>query len=214
VSRVEPHRLAALGAAAVISLVATVARADDLPGQFGGHGVTFSYPQSWTHEPGTFQVQAGNALWTEFFGPVPAPTTPPPADPSQPAPSPPPTDPPTAPQQDLIAVASYRTNVSITKKNLPRYRPLIKLFVQQLTLQAHGQVLSGPTRVTMARLPGYRFQITALLQDGTTIESRLVLVFKKRTEYFLNCQHVQDGPLAAEVEAGCDQVMSSFRLAP
>jgi hypothetical protein len=211
VFRVEPHRFVALAAAAVIGLVAAAARAEDLPGQFGGHGVTFSYPQSWLHEPGTFQFQAGNARWTEFFAPVPAATTPP-ADPSQPAP--PPTLPPTGPQNDLIAVASYRTNVSITKKNLARYRPLIKLFVQQLTTQAHGRLLSGPARTTMARLPGYRFQITAVLQDGTTVESRLVLVFKKRTEYFLNCQHVQDGPLAAEVEAGCDQVMSSFRLSP
>ena len=42
--------------------------------------------------------------------------------------------------------------------------------------------------------------------------SRLVLVFNKRTEYFLNCQHVKDGPLAAEIEGGCDQLIRSFRL--
>jgi hypothetical protein len=211
VSRVKPPRFAALAAAAVIGLVAASARADDLPGAFGGHGVSFTYPESWLHSPGTFQVQSGTVLWTEFFGPAQAPTAPP-SDPSQPAPSTP--SPATDLQRDVVAVAAYRTTVSITKRNLPRYRRLINLFVSQLTAQAHGQVLSGPIRTAMGGLPGYRFQITALLTDGTTVESRLVLVFKKRTEYFLNCQHVQNGPFAQEIESGCDQVMSSFRISP
>ena len=39
-----------------------------------------------------------------------------------------------------------------------------------------------------------------------------MFAFNKRTEYFLNCQHVQDGTLGDEIEAGCDQVAQSFRL--
>ena len=31
-------------------------------------------------------------------------------------------------------------------------------------------------------------------------------------EYFLNCQHVQNGTYATEIKGGCDQVMKSFRL--
>jgi hypothetical protein len=47
---------------------------------------------------------------------------------------------------------------------------------------------------------------------GVHVRSRLVYVFHKRTEYFLDCQYPQNDPLAAETEAGCDQVTRSFRL--
>jgi hypothetical protein len=50
------------------------------------------------------------------------------------------------------------------------------------------------------------------LPDASLVQSRLVFAFNKRTEYFLNCQHVQNGPLSDEIEAGCDQVAKSFRL--
>ncbi len=36
---------------------------------------------------------------------------------------------------------------------------------------------------------------------------------KKQTEYFLNCQHLQDDPLSADIETGCSLIMRSFRLA-
>jgi hypothetical protein len=64
----------------------------------------------------------------------------------------------------------------------------------------------------MGRLPGYRFQITATFADGTSIRSRLIYAFRKRTEYFLDCQSRDGDPLAAETEAGCDQITHSFRL--
>lgn len=201
----KPQRIAAFVAAAVLAATAASARADDLPGQWGGHGVSFSYPTSWQHIDGQFQYQSGTALWAEFFAPVPAVT--PPADPNQPAPATTPT-----PDQvtDLVAVAEYRLSVSITKKNLPRYKRLIQTTIMQLAAKAGGHLTSAGTRVTMGRLPGYRFEVAVPTQAATTLASRIVIVFKKKTEYFLNCQYVQDGPLAAEVTSGCDQVMQSF----
>jgi len=71
---------------------------------------------------------------------------------------------------------------------------------------------SGPSRVNLAHLPGYRFRLTVQLTDGTTIQSRIVFLFRKKTEYFLNCEYPQNDPLAPEIESGCDQVMQSFRL--
>ena len=114
--------------------------------------------------------------------------------------------------KDLVVVASYHTNVSITKKTLPRYRRLIQAAVAQLVLQAGGKIVSGPQRSTIGRFAGYRFEVTATLPDGTLIQSRLVFGFNKRTEYFLNCQHVQTGTLGDKIEAGCDQVAQSFRV--
>ena len=205
----RPHRIGAALAGVLIALVAATARADDLPGAYGDHGVSFSYPTAWMHVPGDFEVQSGSELWSEFFGPAPAPTQPPATDPTQPQPAAPAT--PVA-LSDVVAVAAYRTNVSITKKNLPRFKQPIQLLVTQLVTRANGKVLNGPVRVTMGGMPGYRFEATATLTDGTLTESRLVLVFRKKTEYFLNCQHVQNGPLTAEIEGGCDQLMHSFRV--
>jgi hypothetical protein len=199
---VEPKRIAAAFAATAAALATMVARADDLPGAYSGHGVAFAYPATWLHAPGEFDYQVSRPLWQEFFGPQPAPPT----DPTQPAPAP------TALQRDIVAVASYRTNVAITKKNLARYKTAIQVAILQLVLQSHGAILSGPQRVTMGGLPGYRFQVTATVDDNTTVESRLVLVFNKKTEYYLNCQHVQNGQLTAEIESGCDQLMQSFKV--
>jgi hypothetical protein len=205
----RPHRIVATLAGAVIALAAATARADDLPGAYGDHGVSFSYPTAWLHVPGNFQVQSGSELWSEFFGPAPAPAQPPATDPAQPQPAAP-----AAPLvlPDVVAVAAYRTNVSITKKNLPRYKQTIQLLVTQLVTRANGKMLSGAVRVTMGGMPGCRFEATAALTDGTLTESRLVLVFRKKTEYFLNCQHVQNGPLTADIAGGCDQLMQSFRV--
>ena len=195
---VEPKRVAAAFAATAAALVTMVARADDLPGTYGGHGVTFAYPTAWLHVPAQFDVQTGTALWSEFFGPEQAPPT----DPTQPAPM----------QRDLVAVAAYKTSISVTKKNLPRYKASISYWILRLATQAGGTVLQGPQRVSMGGMPGYRYEITANIDNGTMVESRIVLVFKGRSEYFLNCQHVQDGPLTAEIEGGCDQLMQSFKL--
>jgi hypothetical protein len=199
-----PQRVAALVAAAIVAVAAATAGAAEAPGQFGGHGVSFSYPTAWQHMDAQFQVEVGSALWTEVFAPVLSP-----ADPGAL---------PAAPAgddrfSDLIAVAAYRIPVAITKKNLPRYRQAIQLTVQQLAQRANGQVLSGPTRVTMGGMPGYRFEVTMPAGD-TALDSRLTMVFKKKTEYFVNCQHLRDGALMAELSAGCDQLTQSFRVAP
>jgi hypothetical protein len=203
---VEPKRIAAAFAATAAAMVTMAARADDLPGMYGGHGVTFAYPTTWLHVPAQFDVQSGTQLWSEFFGPEPAPpadpTNPTATVPAQPAPM----------QRDLVAVAAYKTNIAVTKKTLPRYKASISYFVLRLATQAGGTVLKGPQRVTMGGLPGYRYQMTADVDNGTVLESRVVLVFKGRTEFFLNCQHVQGGPLTAEIEGGCDQLMKSFKL--
>src|SRR4051794_41860434 len=89
---VEPKRIAAAFAATAAALVTMVARADDLPGAYGGHGVSFAYPTTWLHAPGQFEVTAGTPLWQGFFASPLAPP-PPPAPAHPPAPPPPPQPP-------------------------------------------------------------------------------------------------------------------------
>jgi hypothetical protein len=193
-------RLAVLVAAALVAVGAASARADDVPGSFVGHGVTFSYPTAWLHVPASFEKQVGAPLWMESFGPIPVPN----GDPSQPAQ--------TGPLPDLVTVASYRLRISVTKKTLPRLRPAIQALASSLALEAGGKLLGPAQRTRVGKFPAYRMDATATLQDATVVQSRLVFAFNRRTEYFLNCQHVQDGPLSDEIESGCDQVMQSFRL--
>lgn len=210
----SPQRIAALLAAGALAAGAATAAAADEPGRYAGHGISFSYPTTWQHVVGGFDVEVGSALWTEIFAPVPpapAPTDPPPTDPAQPTSDPPPS---TDQLTDLVGVAAYHIPVAITKKNLPRYKRAIQMTILQLTRQAGGQLTSGPTRATMGGMPGYRFEVSVTTTTGAILDSRLWMVFKKKTEYFVNCQHLRDGPIAAELTAGCDQLTHSFRIAP
>ena len=179
------------------------------PAVFGGHGVSFSYPLSWQHIQGQFQIEVGASLWSEFFAPQPAAPAPP--DPTQPAPAP--ASPTTGAIYDVIAVSAYRLPITITKKTLPRYKPMIQAAVMQLAAKAGGSLLSSGNRVVLGGLPGYRFDISTPADGGRTLQSRIVMVFKKKLEYFFNCQSLKDGALAAELTSGCDQVTRSFRAA-
>jgi hypothetical protein len=216
----KPQRLVAIYAAVVIAALAASARAEDLPGSYRGHNVSFSYPVTWWHVPASYRVQIGTPLWSEFFAPPPyvppPPPPPPPTDPNQPAPpSPPaqePAPPPTADQfTDIVGISAYRLSLPITKTNLPRYKRLIQTTVLQLALRSGGQMLSAGKRVTTGGLPGYSFDVTLPSTDGKTLHNHIVMVFKQRLEYFVNCQYLVDGPLAAEVTAGCTQLTKSFR---
>ncbi|HEU5278051.1 MAG TPA: hypothetical protein VFU26_04005 [Gaiellaceae bacterium] len=201
----SPQKLAAVFLAAVCAAFAAAARADDAPpAVFGGHGVTFSYPLTWQHIDAQFTIQFGKPLWSEFFAP-PAPAPPQPTDPAA--------QPPAAPGvlYDVVAITAFRLPVAITKKTVARYKSAIQAGVAQLAARGGGSLTSPASRVVVGGLPGYRFELTMQADETTMLQSRIVVVFKKKTEYFFNCQSVKDGPLAADVSGGCDQVTRSFR---
>jgi len=200
-------RAAALLFVTLFAVVAATARAaDPAPKTFKGHGLSFKYPGSWSEVPATVVAQVGRALWTESIGPEP--TLP---DPSQPQPTPGPQ--PDAGHRPMATLAAYHISVAISPKNIARYKQPIAAAAAQLAAQLHGRVESGPVRVNIGRLPGYRFQLVATLSDGTVFRGRVVYIFKKQTEYFLNCQHTQEDPNSADIETGCSLIMRSFRLA-
>jgi hypothetical protein len=213
VPRRSSGKLAVLAAAALLAAgTAASAHADEAPpAVFGGHGVTFSYPLSWQHIDGRYTITAGRPLWSEFFAPSAPP--PPPPDPNQP---PPPTTTTPAPTPtpgaiyDLVGVSAFRLPFALTKKMVTRSKASIQAAVAQLAHQGGGSLTRPGTRVVVGGMPGYRFDVTMAANAGQTLSSRIVVVFKKRTEYFFNCQSLKGGPLEAEISSGCNQVTRSF----
>jgi len=197
--------LTAILAALALAVFAASARADaPAPATYNSHGVAFSYPGTWIELPVAYEIKIGTPLWVDTIGPPPqiTPTNPPPASGSQP----PVTNP------DVVTLSAAHINVVFTKKNIGRYKKYFAASMAQIAASAHGQVESGPTRVTLGGLPGYAFRMTALSSTGLTVENRMVYLFKRKLEYFVNCAHPQNDPMTAEIESGCDQIMRSFRL--
>jgi hypothetical protein len=164
------------------------AAADARSQTYRGHGITFQYPTGWHRlAPGASTARAGNQLWTTWVGPA------------------------RAMSADVVIVSAYRLPVAVTPRNLAAARPSIEAAVRQLVRQSGGRVLSGAARTRLGGLPAYRFRIRARAFGGRTVESRLVLAFRGRTEYFLNCQHQVGGSRARAIGAGCDRIVASFR---
>jgi hypothetical protein len=154
---------------------------------YAKHGVSFRYPSRWSLiTPGKLTAQQGSKLWTEWLGP-------------------------SASGTDLVMLTAYHTVVAITAGNAALYADQVRKTIAQVAKQAGGRILSGPTRASMGGLPGYGFRINAKAPQGNGVESRLVLVWKGRTEFFLNCQHQVGGSRRAEIERGCTAIVRSFR---
>jgi hypothetical protein len=157
---------------------------------FKGHGISFRYPKNWerTAFPGESAQNAGG-LWTEALKPRSS-----------------------SSGADEIFVSEYRTPVAITKRNRASYTDEVTSAVSSVATRAGGSLLAGPTMVSMGGLPGYGFRIRAKTRRNLSSESRILLVWNGKSEYYLNCQHDADGRYAGEVEHACDQIIRSFGL--
>jgi len=152
---------------------------------YKANGVSFRYPHDWRQlKP---QGLKRRGLWTVIVAP---------SDSSG---------------SDIAFVTEYRTPWAITKKNLASKKPDITSTVAGAARQAGGALLFGPTPITMGGLPGYGFRISAKIESRPST-SHLVLVWKVKTEYFLNCQHLTTGTRAKEIERGCEMIIGSFKL--
>ena len=158
--------------------------------QYRGHGVSLHYPNNW--ERATFaghSAQNASGLWTEAFKPRSS-----------------------SSKADMIFISEYRTPVAITKQNRVIYSAEVVASVSNVAKQAGGSMLAGPTEVTMGGLPGYGFRISAKTRDNLSSESRILLVWSGKREYYVNCQHDTASSHAAEIERGCNKVIGSFKL--
>jgi len=157
---------------------------------YEGHGVSFRYPKSW--EPATFtghNVQNASGLWTEAFKPRSS-----------------------SSKANMIFISEYRTPVAITKRNRATYSEEVASSVSTVAMRAGGSLLAGPTMVSMGGLPGYAFRISATTRDNLSSQSRILLVWNGKSEYYLNCQHDTTGRYEPEIERACDKIIDSFEL--
>lgn len=153
---------------------------------FSGHGVSFRYPNNWRQiKP---KGLSGRGLWTVMVEPS------------------------NSSGADIAFLTEYRNPRAVTKKNLAAQTPGITSVVAGVARRAGGALLSGPTPIAMGGLPGYGFRISAIASEKRPSSSRLVLVWKGKTEYFLNCQHLTQGVLGGEIERGCKTIIASFKL--
>jgi hypothetical protein len=148
---------------------------------YRGHRVVFDYPAGWQEQSGYTWAATGGGrqLWGTAVGPG----TP----------------------RDLIVVEAYRMDRAVTAQNIDAVlRPSLE------DMQQRGVAVQGPPEeITMAGLPGRRFQITGGVA-GSRYASTLVFAFNGTTEYFVNCQYTPG--MAADVRRACDQVTGSFQV--
>ncbi|HKA69943.1 MAG TPA: RDD family protein [Actinomycetes bacterium] len=151
---------------------------------YQGNGVSFDYPAGWRQGSGETGASSGGAdtLWSTAVGVA---------------------------DRDLVTIQVYPLNVPVTEQNLDAVKPELEQLVGQLAAQLDGSVRSGPDEVTMAGLPGVRFEVTGTV-DGISFQSLLVFAFADATEYFINCQHTDEN--ADEIGQGCEQIMRTFTL--
>ena len=77
-------------------------------------------------------------------------------------------------------------------------------------------MLPGSEKLTIDGRPGLRFRAilsrdrSLLKQRGKTIENTMVITFKGKTQYRIDCFHRDR---AAEIERGCAQIVRTFKVA-
>lgn len=148
---------------------------------YRAHGVLFDYPAGWQEESGYTSGSGGTArqLWRTAVGPG----TP----------------------RDLIVVEAYRMSRAVTAQNIDAVTRIM-----ESDLKHSGVAVQGTAeKITMAGMPGRRFQITAGVA-GSRYTSTLVFAFNGTTEYYVNCQHTAG--MAGDVGRACDEVTGSFRV--
>ena len=155
-------------------------------GTYRAHGVSFHYPVDWDEISIETVAGAADELWETAVSPVAGPNV-----------------------IDLVSVKAYQVDRPVTAQSLDADLPEHVAAVQQHAEQLGGAVQGGPEQLTMAGLPGLRFQITATVA-GTAIQSTLSFAFDGTTEYFVNCQYTP--ARAEEIRRGCDQIIRTFSV--
>lgn len=172
-----------LTSVAVLVAVLWLATACTPPPQtFAAHGVSFAHPEGWRPiEVGSIRTSVGHPLSRDAVG---------------------------IDGSNFVLVERYRVAISITDETFDRHRDAL---IQEWTqaVEHGGASVVGPVEtIELDGLPGLRFGAAGVSGDGRPALSTMVLAFDGRTEYFVNCQRTEER--AAEMEAGCEQVLDTF----
>lgn len=105
-------------------------------------------------------------------------------------------------KDNAIIVSRYELTVTITKRNLSRYKSDVDNVISQLA----GKPVSGH-RVAYGALPGYEYAIS--LSKPEQGLSRMAVLFDQATEYLINCQSTPSH--RDEVEAACRKALDTLK---
>jgi hypothetical protein len=151
---------------------------------FTGHGVSFSYPKDWKEFTlSDSSASAGSVDWEKTVG---------------------------LDGRNIVSVARYTLDVSITDANIAAETRSIGSEIESLFTQAGGSLTDGPTSEQLADLPALAFTGIVRTPNGRGVRTRLVLAFDGTTEYALNCQ--SDERARTEIASGCEQVASTLTV--
>lgn len=155
------------------------------PLTYASNGVTFDYPADFidvtSQESFNAQTQAANQAWGVDLG--------------------------FANLIDVVDITAYE-KTGVTPANLAEHKTEITNTITGLF--AATATVNGPIDTTMGGLPGYEFDGSDTLGDGTPYTSVVILVFSDSLEYFVNCQST--AAHSAEIAAGCDEIRSTFAV--
>jgi hypothetical protein len=105
--------------------------------------------------------------------------------------------------KNAIIVSRYALRATITKGNLAEYKGEVDRVIGQLTRSP----VSG-RQVDYGGLPGYEYEIR--LASPPQGQSRMVVLFDRRTEYLINCQSTPSRRDA--LEAACRMALDTLSL--
>lgn len=155
------------------------------PQTYASNGVTFDYPADLIDVTSQVsfnaQTQATNQVWSVDLG--------------------------FANLVDIVDITAY-DKTGVTPANLVDHKTEITNSITGLFVAT--ATVNGPIDTTMGGLPGYEFDASDTLGDGTPYTSVLILVFSDSLEYFVNCQST--AAYSAEIAAGCDEIRSTFAV--
>lgn len=154
------------------------------PLTYASNGVTFDYPADLidvtSQESFNAQTQNSNQVWGVDLG--------------------------FADLVNVVDITAYG-KTGITPANLAAHKTEITNTITGLLPTA---TMKGPIDTTMGGLPGYEFDASDTLADGTPYTSVFILVFDDSLEYFVNCQST--AAQRAEIAAGCAEIRSTFAV--
>jgi hypothetical protein len=107
---------------------------------------------------------------------------------------------------NVVDISAY-ANTGVTPANLAAHKTEI---TNTMTNLLPNGTVTGPVDTRMGGLPGFEFDATDTLPDGTPYTSVFVLVFNDTLEYFVNCQSTTTH--SAEIAAGCAEIRSTFAV--
>ena len=152
---------------------------------YDDNGVTFEYPADWDEFPAEAAATStgSNEIWSATVGPD---------------------------KTNLVNVTAYQLNLEVNEENFESIETELDQVIQDVVDQAGGEITAGPDPDEIAGYLAYTYRWEGVEVDDEPKDSSAYFLFAGDVEYFFNCQYSDD--TVEEIQAGCDQVLSSFEV--